>query len=90
VVVRVVTIHLTLKEMVTLEDQVVVVVQDQVFIVDLVEQVILQVLHLLKEIVVEMEPIQEVVLLLVVEVVRVLLVEMQLHHQELLEMVVWV
>jgi hypothetical protein len=84
------TIHLTLKEMVTLEDQVVVVVQDQVFIVDLVEQVILQVLHRLKEIVAEMEQIQEVVPLLVVEVVRVLLVEMQLHHQELLEMVVWV
>ena len=33
---------------------------------------------------------QEVVQLLVVEVVRVLLVEMQLHHQELLEMVAWV
>jgi hypothetical protein len=76
-----------MKEMVVLVDQAAVVVQDQVLIVDLVEQAILQVLHLLKEIVVEMEPIQEVVPLLVVEVVRVLLVEMQLHHQELLEMV---
>jgi hypothetical protein len=38
VVVRVVTIHLTLKEMVTLEDQAVAVVQDQVFTVELVEQ----------------------------------------------------